>query len=79
MHGKELKDLRRKAGIKQIELAYEFDIDDQTISNWESKNVPLSAVYSRIFDVFFKDKNRIEEIIASRKPMSHRNYNRKRV
>jgi DNA-binding XRE family transcriptional regulator len=67
MHGKELRDLRRKYGLTQVELGNEFEIDDQTICNWESNNVPLSVVYSLIFERFFNDTERIAQIIAGRK------------
>jgi DNA-binding XRE family transcriptional regulator len=67
MNGKELKDLRRKAGLKQVELANEFDIDDQTICNWESRNVNLRLIYSTAFQQLFDNPERIAAIIGSRK------------
>lgn len=66
MHGKELRDLRRKSGLKQSELGNEFDIDELTIASWETISAPLSSIYSLLFERFFRDTERINQIVSKR-------------
>ena len=48
MNGKELKDLRKKAGLTQTELAEKIGTHKQVISRWENGKSSISNPYERL-------------------------------
>jgi transcriptional regulator with XRE-family HTH domain len=54
MTGEELKILREKAGLTQIELAEKIGTFHPVISGWENGKHKISRAYLRILKSFFK-------------------------
>lgn len=67
MNGQRMRELRKSAELRQVELAVELGLRNQTIYNWESKNTELPKVYGEAVDVLVKDIERIHQIKRCRK------------
>ena len=60
MIGKYLRDLRRRRGMSQQELALALGVSKQTISNWEvGRKVPRMKAVEKIANVFGVSRNSI--------------------
>ena len=60
MIGEYLRDLRRRRGMSQQELALALGVSKQTISNWEvGRKVPRMKVVEKIANVFGVSRNSI--------------------
>lgn len=52
MTGQELKELRKKAGLTQTELANKIGTYKQVISNWENGRSNISKPYQKLILMF---------------------------
>ena len=60
MIGKYLRDLRRRRGMSQQELALALGVSKQTISNWEvGRKVPRMKTVEKIANIFGVSRNSI--------------------
>ena len=60
MIGKYLRDLRRRRGMSQQELALALGVSKQTISNWEvGRKVPRMKAVDKIANIFGVSRNSI--------------------
>lgn len=60
MIGKYLRDLRRRRGMSQQELALALGVSKQTISNWEvGSKVPRMKTVEKIANIFGVSRNSI--------------------
>lgn len=60
MIGKYLRDLRRRRGMSQQELALALGVSKQTISNWEvGRKVPRMKTVEKIANIFGMSRNSI--------------------
>ena len=60
MIGKYLRDLRRRRGMSQQELALALGVSKQTISNWEvGRKVPRMRTVEKIANIFGVSRNSI--------------------
>ena len=60
MIGKYLRDLRRRRGMSQKELALALGVSKQTISNWEvGRKVPRMKAVEKIANIFGVSRNSI--------------------
>ena len=58
--GKYLRDLRRRRGMSQQELALALGVSKQTISNWEvGRKVPRMKAVDKIANIFGVSRNSI--------------------
>lgn len=58
--GQELRKKRKEAGLSQRELAYELNISESTIKNYElGLTVPLVSIIARYCDLLFLDARRL--------------------
>jgi DNA-binding XRE family transcriptional regulator len=62
-----MRELRKSAELRQVELAAELGLDNQTICNWELRNTELPKVYGESVDALAKDVERIHQIKRCRK------------
>jgi transcriptional regulator with XRE-family HTH domain len=71
MDAKTFKDIRRKTGLYQSEVAEILGVDKQTISRWETRSnrIPRSVEFA--FYSLTDDMARINAIKALRKPRIH--------
>jgi transcriptional regulator with XRE-family HTH domain len=53
--GEKLKELRKKHGLKQQEVADGIGAARERISQWENKVYPISKAYQRLLILFFKN------------------------
>lgn len=56
MTGEELKILRKKYGYTQKSLAEELDLERVRITEWETGAKPISNITSKMFELFFENK-----------------------
>ncbi|MBM6987275.1 XRE family transcriptional regulator [Lactobacillus delbrueckii subsp. lactis] len=60
MIGKYLRDLRRRRGMSQQELALALGVSKQTISNWEvGRKVPRMKAVEKIANIFGVSRNSV--------------------
>lgn len=60
MIGKYLRDLRRRRGMSQQELALALGVSKQTISNWEvGRKIPRMKTVEKIANIFGVSRNSI--------------------
>ena len=60
MIGKYLRDLRRRRGMSQKELALALGVSKQTISNWEvGRNVPRMKAVEKRANIFGVSRNSV--------------------
>lgn len=58
--GQELRKKRKEAGLSQRELAYELNISESTIKNYElGLTVPLVSIIARYCDLLFLDARKL--------------------
>lgn len=67
MTGKEMRDLRLAAGLKQTEVAAELGIDNQTVCRWEKSSAELKKAYATAFELLVQDSERVGVIKAGRR------------
>lgn len=58
MTGQELKTLRKKYGYTQKVLAEEIGINPVRITEWETERLPMAKITQRMFEYFFKLKEK---------------------
>jgi DNA-binding XRE family transcriptional regulator len=71
MDGVEFRTLRKRAGLRQHEVAEVFQVTRETIVNWERRNNGrwrIPPIYSIHFEDLVKDEGRIDEIKSQRPP-----------
>jgi transcriptional regulator with XRE-family HTH domain len=67
MNGQRMRELRKAAGLRQIEVAIELGLDNQTVCNWENRNTELLKVYGESLENLVKDVERMYQIKIHRK------------
>ena len=79
MNGLELRDLRRKAGLFQAEVAEYLEVDKQTMSRWErfGKRIPRPVEFA-FYDLVYRE-GLIDEIKSKRKPRIYGRPFQKRI
>ena len=55
MTGKELKTLRKQAGLTQTELGQEIGTSYPVLSNWENGKQKISNVYQKVLTDYFNN------------------------
>jgi DNA-binding XRE family transcriptional regulator len=65
--GKRMRELRRLVGLRQIEVAPELGINNETICRWErQEHKDLLKVYAEAFERLIRDPERVAAIKARR-------------
>ena len=66
MDGSALRSIRREMGLTQKELAWEIDVDKQTLSRWENEVHRLPrGVEFKLYEI--ADDSRLLDLIKSRR------------
>jgi len=71
MISEKIRELRKKAGLSQEELAEKIDVSRQSVSKWESaqtvpemgKLIKLSEIFNVSLDYLISDENQAEDEI----------------
>lgn len=68
MNGYRMRELRKLAGLYQVEVAPELGLDNETLCRWEkqeSRDIP--KVYAEVFTCLVNDVERVAWIKKSRR------------
>lgn len=81
MTGSEMRELRLRSGLYQIEVALEMGLDNETICRWERSNKELPRAHEHLFKWLVGDEERCGWIIASRRQRRRtaRYYNKREI
>jgi DNA-binding XRE family transcriptional regulator len=66
MNGFRMREIRKRAGLLQREVALELALHYVTICNWERRNIELPKVYGEAFDRLANDAERVYFIKSTR-------------
>ena len=62
--GKEIRFLRKRMGLKGVELAKQLGIDKVTVSRWENNTVPIGPANDKLLRLIFLH-NYIKELVTN--------------
>jgi len=62
MNGKEMRELRISAGLKQIEVSPILGIKNTTLCRWENSGREIPKAYADVFCMLISNNQKIEEI-----------------
>ncbi len=66
MNGFRMRQLRQAAGLRQIEVAAELHLSNETICRWEKSDKDIPWVYEQAFDTLVKDVEKLHWIKSNR-------------
>lgn len=73
MNGSRMRELRETAGLFQVEVGLELDLDNDTICQWEINDREIPKVYAEAFNRLVNDVERVHYIKASRRARRRKN------
>lgn len=78
MNGFRMRELRKIARLRQVEVAPELGVNYRTIWRWEKENVELTKVQSEAAERLFSDIERMDVIRKARKSVQRAAFVEKR-
>jgi DNA-binding XRE family transcriptional regulator len=79
MTGARMRELRRLAGLQQVELAAELGLDNETICRWEKQDKELSRLVSEAVQRLVNDVERVHWIRSVRRSRQRENRFKRNV